>query len=53
VDVHIPHDTTDLHILIASLIIMRPTVGKGAISVAFVRPSVRRVQRIIREPKGL
>ena len=45
-------------------IIMLPTVGKGAISVAFVRPSVRlsaclfvylsvRRERIIREPKGL
>ena len=34
---------------------MRPTVGKEAISVAFVRPSVRpsRTYQIIREPKGL
>jgi len=32
-----------------------PLVGKGAVSVAFVRPSVNpsRTQRIIREPKGL
>ena len=38
------------------LLIMLPTVGKGAINVAFVRPSVRlsvRPSRIIREPRSL
>jgi len=38
--------------LFCVIIIMPPPVGKGAISVAFVRPSVR-PQRIIREHKGL